>query len=81
MLPSQDIDRLFQLLPAIYRQRDADEQGQLKALLRVLAEQVNNVEADIAQLYENWFIETCQAVDFVQLHFDDLAPRSWQHYS
>ena len=60
MLPSQDIDRLFHLLPAIYRQRDADEQGQLKALLRVLAEQVNNVEADIAQLYENWFIETCQ---------------------
>ncbi len=60
MIPSQDVDRLFNLLPAIYRQRDADEQGQLKALLRVIAEQVNNVEADIAQLYENWFIETCQ---------------------
>jgi hypothetical protein len=60
MIPSQDVDRLFDLLPAIYRQRDADEQGQLKALLRVIAEQVNNVEADIAQLYENWFIETCQ---------------------
>ena len=26
----------------------------------MIAEQVNVVEADIAQLYENWFIETCQ---------------------
>jgi hypothetical protein len=27
--------------------------------LQVIAEQVDVVEADIAQLYENWFIETC----------------------
>jgi len=60
MTPAQDIDRLFNLLPAIYRQRDAEMQGQLQALLRVINEQVNYVEADIAQLYNNWFIETCQ---------------------
>lgn len=71
MTTAPDIDRLFNLLPAIYRQRDADEQGQLKALLRVIAEQVNIVEADIAQLYQNWFIETCQ--DWVVPYIGDLV--------
>ena len=31
----------------------------LKALLRVIGEQVDLVEQDIAALYDNWFIETC----------------------
>jgi hypothetical protein len=52
------IDRLLELLPAIYRMRDAGQQYPLQALLRVLAEQVNIVEDNITQLYENWFIET-----------------------
>ena len=39
-------------------------------LLQVIAEQVNLVEADIAQLYENWFIETCQ--DWVVPYIGDL---------
>ncbi len=67
----QDIDRLYKLLPAIYRQRDADRGMQLRALLQVIAEQVNLVEADIAQLYENWFIETCQ--DWVVPYIGDLV--------
>lgn len=54
------IDRLHRLLPAIYRMRDAEKKYPLQALLRVIGEQVNVVEDDIAQLYENWFIETCQ---------------------
>ena len=54
------IDRLYQLLPAIYRMRDAGQGYPLQALLRVISEQVNVLEDDIAQLYENWFIETCQ---------------------
>ena len=53
-------DRLYELLPVVYRQRDAEQGWPLKALLRVIAEQVDVVEADIAQLYENWFIETCE---------------------
>jgi hypothetical protein len=53
-------DRLYDLLPAVYRQRDAEHRQQLRDLLRVIAEQVNVVEDDIAQLYENWFIETCE---------------------
>lgn len=52
------IDRLYRLLPAIYRMRDAGQGYPLQALLRVIAEQVNLVEDSIAQQYENWFIET-----------------------
>src|SRR5579863_2348579 len=53
-------DRMYNLLPAVYRTRDADRGYPLRALLQVISEQVNVVDADIAQLYENWFIETCQ---------------------
>ncbi|HXI22236.1 MAG TPA: hypothetical protein VNG71_00070 [Pyrinomonadaceae bacterium] len=52
------LDRLYDLLPVIYRMRDADEMYPLQALLRVIAEQVNLVEDDISQLYDDWFIET-----------------------
>jgi len=63
-------DRLYELLPAIYRQRDAEQGLPLQALLRVIAEQVDVVEDDIAQLYENWFIETCE--DWVVPYLGDL---------
>lgn len=63
-------DRLYDLLPVIYRQRDVAEGYPLRALLRVMAEQVHVVEADIEQLYENWFIETCQ--DWVVPYIGDL---------
>jgi hypothetical protein len=53
-------DRLYNLLPAIYRIKDAEQGEPLRALLNVIAEQVNIVEEDIVQLYENWFIETAQ---------------------
>jgi hypothetical protein len=63
-------DRLYQLLPAIYRIRDAERKYPLQALLRVIAEQVNIVEDDIGQLYENWFVET--ADDWVVPYIADL---------
>jgi hypothetical protein len=53
-------DRLFNLLPVIHRKRDAELGYPLRALLAVIDEQVGVVEDDIQQLYENWFIETCQ---------------------
>ena len=61
------IDRLYELMPDIYRMRDAEQRYPLRALLRVIAEQVNLVEDDIAQLYDNWFIETAEdwAVPYV----------------
>ena len=63
-------DRLYDLLPAIYRVRDQAAGEPLRALLRVITEQVDIVAADIDQLYENWFIETCQ--DWVVPYLADL---------
>src|SRR5438477_3215390 len=65
------LDRLYELLPAIYRLRDADRGYPLRDLLRVVAEQVNVVEDDIHQLYDNWFIETAQ--DWVVPYIADLV--------
>lgn len=53
------VDRLYALLPPFYQQRDAAQGYPLQQLLQVIATQVNVLEEDIAQLYENWFIETC----------------------
>ncbi|CAG0930503.1 hypothetical protein TFLX_01790 [Thermoflexales bacterium] len=63
-------DRLYELLPVIYRQRDAEQGYPLRALLQVIAEQVDVVEQDIAQLYDNWFIETAQ--DWVVPYLGEL---------
>lgn len=64
------LDRLYELLPVFYRMRDVERGEPLRALLQVIAEQVNVVKDDIAQLYDNWFIETCQ--DWVVPYVADL---------
>ncbi|MBD2158529.1 phage tail protein [Leptolyngbya sp. FACHB-16] len=53
-------ERLYHLLPAIYRQRDEAEGEPLRALLAVMETELQTIEADIEGLYENWFIETCE---------------------
>jgi hypothetical protein len=68
---NNQVDRLFELLPVLYQQRDALKEYPLRALLQVIAEQVNVVEADMNQLYENWFIETSQ--DWVVPYIGDLV--------
>src|SRR5437660_12555224 len=70
-MKEERVDRLYNLLPSVYRMRDAALGWPLQALRRVIAEQVNLVEDDIAQLYENWFIETCQ--DWVVPYIGDLV--------
>ena len=50
--------RLYALLPAIYRLRDAEQGYPLRSLLTVIAREIGIVEEDIARLYANWFIET-----------------------
>ena len=55
------IDRLYDLLPSVVRQRDAQQGGPLRALVGVIQEQADVIEADIQQLYDDWFIETCQS--------------------
>src|SRR3974390_194908 len=63
---SFDGPTLFNLLPALYRLRDARvaqskglAQGPLQALLTLVAEQLAVIEEDLDQLYDNQFIETC----------------------
>lgn len=64
-------DRLYELLPASYRIRDAEQGEPLKALLCVIGEQVTLVEEDIARLYDNAFIETCE--DWVVPYIAELV--------
>jgi hypothetical protein len=63
-------DRLYNLLPAIYRIRDEAQGGQLRALLAIIEDELKLIEADIDHLYDNWFIETCD--DWVASYIGDL---------
>jgi len=63
-------DHLYDLLPAFHRSKDAEQSYPLRALLRVINEQVDVVGDDIAQLYDDWFIETC--ADWVVPYIGDL---------
>lgn len=63
-------EQLYELLPAVYRIRDIEQGEPLRALVTVIAEQAAVMEADIARLYENWFIETCD--EWVVPYIGDL---------
>ena len=56
---SFDAQRLYDLLPAIYRIRDAEQAEPLKALLTIVAEQAGALEENLAKLYDDQFVETC----------------------
>ncbi len=55
-----DLDGLYALLPAVYREQDASRGYPLRALLRIVAGQAALVEADIRGLWDDLFIETCR---------------------
>jgi hypothetical protein len=68
---AEPLDRLFDLLPVYYRRLDAAQGGPLRALLQLIAAQAAAVEADVAQLYDDLFIETCQT--WVAPYLGDLV--------
>jgi hypothetical protein len=78
-------ERLYQLLPSLYRLRDAANGSPLRALLAVIDDQAQALETDIARLYENWFIETCDewVVPYIAdlLGVKGLKPVEGQTYS
>lgn len=95
---SFDLERLYTLLPAIYRIRDIEQdrgdllpsEGQmdqsnqsqpitlpLKAFLGVLQEQIAVLEADLDQLYDDQFIETC--AEWVVPYIGDLIEYQMPH--
>ena len=80
---SFDVNRLYELMPAVYRIRDAElaeqaallsgepQDGPLKALLSVIAEQAAVLAEDLEQLYDDQFIETC--AEWVVPYIGDLV--------
>jgi hypothetical protein len=56
---SFNAQKLNELLPAVYRLRDAEQGGQLQAVLTAIAGQVAVLEENLDQLYDDQFIETC----------------------
>jgi hypothetical protein len=50
---------IYDLLPAYFRRRDAEQGGQLKALFAVLEDGAALVEADIDAFEDALFVETC----------------------
>lgn len=62
--------RVYELLPAELRRLDGESGGAVQALVRILAEQLAAVEADIDRLGEDWFIETC--AEWVVPYLGDL---------
>ncbi|MBI2767727.1 MAG: hypothetical protein HYX53_17665 [Chloroflexi bacterium] len=65
-----DAQELYELLPAIHRLRDHAEGEPLRALLAVLAREAGAVEENLAQLYDDLFIET--AADWAVPYIGDL---------
>lgn len=63
-------DELYQLLPEIYRVRDAEHDHVLRELIDVITEQVNVVAESIEQFYDDQFIET--AASWVAPYIGDL---------
>lgn len=52
--------RLYELMPVVYRERDEREGFPLRDLLRLVTEQADTVHSDIQLLWDNFFIETCE---------------------
>jgi hypothetical protein len=54
-------ERLYALIPAVYRLRDAEQGEPLRALIAAFAQQFAALEENVEQLYDDQFIETCAA--------------------
>lgn len=51
---------LFQRLPSHFRSLDAQQGRPLQALTEILRSELGILERDIDQLYDDWFVETCE---------------------
>ena len=67
---SLTVERLCELLPAVYRIRDAEQGNPLYALLAAFARELEALEENVEQLYDDQFIETC--ADWVTPYIGDL---------
>ena len=56
--PGTTVARLWALLPAVHRLRDAETGGVLAELLDVFGDQLDVPAEELAQLYDDQFVET-----------------------
>ena len=63
-------ERLYALLPAVYRVRDEQQGKPLHALVSLIAQELEALEENIEQLYDDQFIETCE--EWVAPYIGDL---------
>ncbi|MGD9163233.1 MAG: hypothetical protein PVF13_00600 [Chromatiales bacterium] len=73
----KDGHKLYQLLPSVYRERDALEGYPLRALLSLVEAQADVLYDDIQGLWDNFFIETCD--DWVVPYIGDLVSNNALH--
>ncbi|UKY52233.1 hypothetical protein [Streptomyces inhibens] len=71
MNTTREPDGLAELLPQWHRLRDAEGGEPLRALLAVIAEQVDRVRDGVAQQYDDWFVES--AAEWVLPYIGDLV--------
>ncbi|AIF82573.1 hypothetical protein NTE_00492 [Candidatus Nitrososphaera evergladensis SR1] len=64
-------EKLYELIPAVYRQHDAKLGKPLEDLVGIIAENVAMMEEDIGGLHDNWFIDTCD--EWVTAYIADLV--------
>jgi len=62
--------QLYDLLPTIHQLRDAENNETLKSYLNVFAEQIEVIQENVEQLYDDQFIETC--AEWVVPYIGDL---------
>ena len=65
-MSSLTAERLYSLLPAVYRLRDADQGEPLRGLIGALAQEFAGLEENLAQLYDDEAIRK-QAFVFYEL--------------
>lgn len=61
---------VYDLLPAVHRNRDAELGHPLRALLEPVEEELRRLREDNDGLYDNWFVETC--AEWVLPYLGDL---------
>ncbi len=66
-----DPEILYNLLPALYLEKDQQQGESLRALLAVLNQEFSAIARDVQHLYDNWFIETCD--EWVVPYIADLV--------
>jgi hypothetical protein len=70
MVNGSSDERLYNLLPAIYRIRDAEQGEPLRALMAIMEQEFQRLERDMDDLYADWFIESC--AEWVVPYIGDL---------